>query len=521
MSTEPVQAGPHRIGLMFSLVGGAALTHTFGFLHHRASGRYYLAWAESTREGPSRVLFSSSEKLAEGWSEPRTLGQVDGPAESLQLASGGGTQVPMLFLSYRPIVPPGSRRPMALLSSEDGGQTWSGPHLVRQDEPLPQGGQVPPLDPPGGPGTEHLLSTFVPAPSHEAGRPDAWGLVATDRFIEWSLGLRPWQQDGWGETLYLGVRHHMPLPAFLAEDSDGTLCVVTLRSPTDYRQDAERPPFPQVQAVRLDMDAIRKDGNGDGQPDLEDWLEVHYHGEDVYRLWLQCRVDSRELQRRPFISGVRKALKLSRGLVLQSPRPFVRPGQGVPRTLMLMGRGVSRQVSVQDIASNRGSRYYEERGKDRYPDTQGFQLAPGELSADDVKPGMVLVSPGWGQPTLRFTADLQVPSQTGELPEKALFGFWSHQFPGSILRTMPPDPESGENVSCRVVVELDEEVVLEDGLSFSVLVPEDHPVPDRSPQVVGYDEDPGPGYRLLGLGRVTAITASAGSGRHVTHGTIL
>src|ERR1700691_3948612 len=117
MATETIEAGGLRIGEITPLARGGGLTHTFGFLHHRAAGRYFLTWAESTREGPSRVLFSSSARLTEGWFEPRDLGEVDGPVGSMQLHSSGGTEVPMLFLSYQALVPPGSRRPMEVLVS--------------------------------------------------------------------------------------------------------------------------------------------------------------------------------------------------------------------------------------------------------------------------------------------------------------------------------------------------------------------------------------------------------------------
>ncbi|MHB2021104.1 MAG: hypothetical protein ACYCW6_29570, partial [Candidatus Xenobia bacterium] len=247
-----------------------------------------------------------------------------------------------------------------------------------------------------------------------------------------------------------------------------------------------------------------------GQPDLEDFLVTQYHEEDLYRLWQQCRIDTREFSRRPFIGGIRKVLNLRKGQILQVPRPYVRASSGVPRSLVLLGRGANKPVQLQDIATNRGSAFMQEKGKDRYPDTQGFTLAPGQIGADDVRPGMVLAQPGWGIVSRRFTAELELAVPTKAMPERALFHFWSHHFPGVILQTTPPDPDSPPGTDCRIVVQLDEDVALEDGLPFPVLQAEEASDADRSPEVVGFDPTPGIRYRLIGIGRIASASPSAG-----------
>ncbi|MHB2017445.1 MAG: hypothetical protein ACYCW6_10910, partial [Candidatus Xenobia bacterium] len=284
---RPITAGSIHVGDSAPLLEGKVQSHTLGFVHHRASGRYLVAWAEPTAEGPSRILFSSSTSLLSGsssvasrdnlmtpggegsrdpgasggWEEPRVLHEAEGPVEMLELASGGGTEVPRLFLTWYLLVGSGQRRPLGLLMSDDGGRTWDGPHRIRMDAPYPASGAIPPMEPSGGPGSEHLLHTFVPATT--PGQPAMWAVLASDRFVEWSLALRPWQGDQWGNSLYLGLRHHMPLPAFMAETPEG-LTLVYLRSPADFPEDVPKPSWPQATVVQLDLTAAMKDHDDDG-----------------------------------------------------------------------------------------------------------------------------------------------------------------------------------------------------------------------------------------------------------------
>jgi hypothetical protein len=490
---EAITLGGVTVGHTWPVARGAALGHSFAFLQREGC---CLAWGEATRDGEPRILWSTARDLAGVWSEPRPLAVASEPIAGVQLAAGGDGR---RWLTWQLVTRPGGRRPTWLLSSDDRGQSWSQPVCIREDEPLPMGGHVPPLQPPGGPGTEHLLATD--------GR---FALVASDRFMEWTLGLRPQTPDGWGETIYTGLRHHMPLPAALTHQGD-TMCILALRNPTDFPPGVIPPPWPQVHAIRLDMALLAR-------PDVDADLALAYPSDDLYRIWLQCRVDAREVARRPFIAGVQRARSLRRGLVVQSPRPFIRATGGVPRTLLLLGRGVSRQVAIQDLASDRGNRYYQDQGKDRYPETQGFHLVPDGLQLDEVKPGMVLVSPGWGQPSHRFTAALQVPAGAGPLPERALFSFWSHNFPGRVVQQMPPDPDQADQVTCRAVIELDDEVVLEDDLPFAMLADMPPTQLTRSPQMVGYSPDPSSGFRLLALGQVSGIPSSS---RHISPGRVV